>query len=270
MPWQWNNWAAGERMLIARTYILATLDLHRYLISEGVSAEPARSARSVHFDVDASRYAPELHADVHYPQPESGNAEAKIKPRRREGPAHGQDRQPALVRPAQRRGGRGIYTVSLTRAGRRPRGGPRRDARLRLQRRCHRRGRPQARLDRPASSPSYRPATASAARSSLRVPGGDYETFKERQPDASESSLLYLFFILILVVEQAMAVHLSYHSPRRASRARRGRCPRRRRRRRRDLPFSASRERAALHRLGLRWLNDASMNTTSITDRDKR
>ena len=45
-----------------------------------------------------------------------------------------------------------------------------------------------------------------------RVTGDNWETFKERQPDASESSLLYLFFMLILVVEQAMAVHLSYHS----------------------------------------------------------
>jgi hypothetical protein len=36
-------------------------------------------------------------------------------------------------------------------------------------------------------------------------------TFQEKQPDASESPWLYLFFILILVVEQAMAVHLSYH-----------------------------------------------------------
>ncbi len=46
----------------------------------------------------------------------------------------------------------------------------------------------------------------------LRFPGSDsYEEFKEKQPDASESPWLYLFFIIILVVEQAMAVHLSYH-----------------------------------------------------------
>ena len=30
-------------------------------------------------------------------------------------------------------------------------------------------------------------------------------------PDASESPWLYLFFLVILVVEQAMAVHLSFH-----------------------------------------------------------
>ena len=30
-------------------------------------------------------------------------------------------------------------------------------------------------------------------------------------PDASESPWLYLFFLVILVVEQALAVHLSFH-----------------------------------------------------------
>ena len=45
----------------------------------------------------------------------------------------------------------------------------------------------------------------------LRSPGDNYEVYKERQPDASESPWLYLFFILILVVEQALAVHLSFH-----------------------------------------------------------
>jgi hypothetical protein len=45
----------------------------------------------------------------------------------------------------------------------------------------------------------------------LRAPGDDYESLKERQPDASESPWLYLFFIIVLVVEQAMAVHLSFH-----------------------------------------------------------
>ncbi len=46
----------------------------------------------------------------------------------------------------------------------------------------------------------------------IRTPGdaGDYE-FADKQPDASESPLLYLFFIIILVAEQAMAVHLSFH-----------------------------------------------------------
>jgi hypothetical protein len=41
--------------------------------------------------------------------------------------------------------------------------------------------------------------------------GDSFESFKKRDSDLSESPWLYLFFLLILVAEQAMAVHLSYH-----------------------------------------------------------
>ncbi len=41
--------------------------------------------------------------------------------------------------------------------------------------------------------------------------GDSFEAFKKRDADLSESPWLYLFFLLILVAEQAMAVHLSYH-----------------------------------------------------------
>jgi hypothetical protein len=45
----------------------------------------------------------------------------------------------------------------------------------------------------------------------IRTPGEVVEAAREEQPDTSKSPLLYLFFIIILVVEQAMAVHLSHH-----------------------------------------------------------
>jgi hypothetical protein len=45
----------------------------------------------------------------------------------------------------------------------------------------------------------------------LFSPGDPMDVFKNREPDASESPWLYLLFILILVVEQALAVHLSFH-----------------------------------------------------------
>jgi hypothetical protein len=45
----------------------------------------------------------------------------------------------------------------------------------------------------------------------LRSPGDTYEEYKNKMPDASESPWLYLLFLLILVVEQALAVHLSFH-----------------------------------------------------------
>ncbi len=45
----------------------------------------------------------------------------------------------------------------------------------------------------------------------LRAPGDSYEEYKNKMPDASESPWLYLLFLVILVVEQALAVHLSFH-----------------------------------------------------------
>jgi hypothetical protein len=45
----------------------------------------------------------------------------------------------------------------------------------------------------------------------LHAPGDRYDAFKSRMPDASESPWLYLVFLLVLLVEQALAVHLSFH-----------------------------------------------------------
>ncbi len=54
-------------------------------------------------------------------------------------------------------------------------------------------------------------AESQVGKIALRSPGDDYAAFKNKQPDASESPWLYVFILLILVVEQALAVHLSFH-----------------------------------------------------------
>jgi hypothetical protein len=45
----------------------------------------------------------------------------------------------------------------------------------------------------------------------LRAPGDTFEAYKNKMPDASESPWLYLVFLVVLIVEQALAVHLSFH-----------------------------------------------------------
>ncbi len=45
----------------------------------------------------------------------------------------------------------------------------------------------------------------------LRSPGERDEVVKPREPDLSELPWLFLIFLIVLIVEQAMAVHLSYH-----------------------------------------------------------
>jgi hypothetical protein len=63
----------------------------------------------------------------------------------------------------------------------------------------------------PAGAAANRPAEGGKGKVLLFAPGDDITGFKAKDPDASESPWLYLFFILILVVEQALAVHLSFH-----------------------------------------------------------
>ena len=46
----------------------------------------------------------------------------------------------------------------------------------------------------------------------LRNPGSGWgSTLADRQSDLSESAWFYLLFLVILVIEQALAVHLSFH-----------------------------------------------------------
>ena len=64
---------------------------------------------------------------------------------------------------------------------------------------------------RAATSWSGRARDSKAGTILLRAPGDTYEAYKNKMPDASESPWLYLFFLVILIVEQALAVHLSFH-----------------------------------------------------------
>jgi len=60
----------------------------------------------------------------------------------------------------------------------------------------------------------YRKKKTEEARSgkiALSGPGEEITLFKARDPDISESPWLYLLFLIILVIEQALAVHLSFH-----------------------------------------------------------
>ncbi len=57
------------------------------------------------------------------------------------------------------------------------------------------------------------PANASPERGkvTLRHPDSDFREFEMRQSDWSESPWLFLIILLVLIVEQALAVHLSFH-----------------------------------------------------------
>ncbi len=203
----WNNWGAGE-ISIQPLYPLFLLQLQRFLVSEGQA--PQRTlGEEVRFTLDANRYAPQF-AWTFAGQPDlSMDPPPKVQPETEKGPLTKEGNQMTFALTNVRRPG--VYRVSLTLLG----DGPEED---RQEVRAFAYNVDAAaegdlkRANRDRLEPELPPGDAKRGKLMLRVPGESYDTFKERQPDASESSLLYLFFILILVVEQAMAVHLSFHT----------------------------------------------------------
>jgi hypothetical protein len=204
---QWNNWGAGDRV-VSDLYPIFLIDLHKYLISEG-QAPNRVLGEEVSYQLDPSRYDPKF-SYTFEAQPNIGLESAKSELKREKGNMTKTDNLFAFALQGVREPG--VYRVSHTLLG----DGPEEDrqevrafafnvdatAESDLKRAARERLEPEM----PGGDSSKR------GKLTIRAPGGDsYQEFKEKQPDASESPWIYLFFIIILVVEQAMAVHLSYH-----------------------------------------------------------
>lgn len=202
---QWNNWGAGDR-IVSNLYPLFLLDVHRFMISEGQAPNRVLGEETT-FAVDAARYMP----DVSYtfePQPDVSVAAAKIEPEREKGVMEKQENLLSFALKDVKRPG--VFRVTLTQLGE----GPLED---RQETRAY-----AYNVDATAESdlkragrerllPDLPPGDAKRGKLALLTPTESFDQFQEKTPDASESPWIYLFFILILVVEQAMAVHLSYH-----------------------------------------------------------
>ncbi|MFQ3591985.1 MAG: BatA domain-containing protein [Gemmataceae bacterium] len=203
---QWNNFGSGG--LVSTFYPLFLLDTHRYMISEGLAPNRLLGEETT-FTLDAARYLPEV-SYTFEPQPDVGLQAGKLEPEREQGVMEKQGNQLEFALRGAATHRPGVYRVTLTQQG---------DGALedRQEVRAYaynvdalaesdlkRAGRD--RLD-----PEFPPGNSKRGKLMLLTPNESFETLQEKQPDASESPWLYLFFILILVVEQAMAVHLSYH-----------------------------------------------------------
>jgi hypothetical protein len=203
---QWNNWGAGEKV-VSLTYPVLLLYLQRYLVAEGQT--PNRVVgEGVELSFDPARYESKV-TWTFLPQPDL-DSEVATKPVEEPGKAEMTLVDKSLQFQFKDNRRPGVFRMNFVLKG----DGPEED---RLERRAiafnvpataegdlKRAGRD--RLDLSAKDKGGKTVTAV-----LRAPGDNYEALKERQPDASESPWLYLFFIIILVVEQAMAVHLSFH-----------------------------------------------------------
>ncbi|MFO0878924.1 MAG: BatA domain-containing protein [Gemmataceae bacterium] len=204
----WNNWGAGERA-VSEMYPLFLLDLHRHLISEG-QAPQRILGEEVRFSVDATRYAPQ-YSLTFVPQPDLTAEGARLAPDTEKNLQLTKDGNQLNFAFTDRVRGPGVVKVNLTLLGEGPEE-DRQEVRAFAYNVDAMAEGDLKRASRDRLEPELPPGPPTRGKLVLRVPGESYETFKERQPDASESSLLYLFFLIILIAEQAMAVHLSYHT----------------------------------------------------------
>jgi hypothetical protein len=206
----WNNWAAGEKV-VSTWYPLFMMDLQRYLISEG-QAPNRLVGETIAFPLDPKRYE-RKYSYKFLGQPDMELAGQKDGDKVEEEKGKGEmavqkDKTLAFNFKDTRRPG--ILTVDLTLVGEGPED-ERKETRayafnVDALKESNLKRADKDRLD---QSQSFRSSGKGSL--ALLVPGDSFDAFKERVPDASESPWLYLFFIIILIVEQAMAVHLSFH-----------------------------------------------------------
>ncbi len=205
---QWNNWGAGED-IVTPSYAKFLIDLLGYLISEGEAPQRLLGEDEI-LRLDPKRYTSKYKVNF-FPQPNLSQegGEGGVRPETLEGnmlPKNNEFELPLtnITKP-------GVYRVNLTLLGDGPEQERQEMRAFAFNVDAIREGNLK-RASRDRLDPESLTSEAGHGKLVLRVPGESYDTFKERQPDASESSLLYLFFILILIVEQAMAVHLSFHT----------------------------------------------------------
>jgi hypothetical protein len=201
---QWNNFGSGE--LVSTLYPLFLLDVHRFMISEGQAPNRLLGEETT-LSVDAARYLPEI-SYTFEPQPDVAIQAGRVEAETEQGVMELQGTQLNFNLKDTKRPG--VYRVTLTQQG----DTPLEDRQEVLAYAYNVDALAESDLKRAGRDrldPELPPGDSKRGKLTVLSPNESFEAFQEKQPDASESPWLYLFFILILVVEQAMAVHLSYH-----------------------------------------------------------
>jgi hypothetical protein len=209
----WSDWAGGS--LASPTYPVVMLELQKFLTSGGGDSDRIIGI-PLPIEVDSSRFdarircffQPEVRENAPGKSPNQGNPGSErglIGLGEQTGGASG-GRLNFLFNGSWKNGP-GLYLFDLTRLG--EDGNP--NAALKPDQRAY-----VFNLD-PRESDLRRAAREDLERIApaaikVRAPGSGWATeLANRQNDLSESPWFYLIFFLILVAEQALAVHLSYH-----------------------------------------------------------
>jgi hypothetical protein len=203
----WNNWAEGE-IIVQATFPKFMMNLQRFLISEG-QAPNRIVGEPLELQFDPARYDRKV-SYTFLAQPNL----LTFKENEQQVPVKGQNSMTLgadkmLAFSFNDAKVPGLYKFQFTLLG----DGPEDDRREARDYAFNVDASKESNLKRATRERLDQEITKKDGAGSVVVRGtGDtFENFKERQPDASESPWLYLFFILILVAEQAMAVHLSFH-----------------------------------------------------------
>jgi hypothetical protein len=203
----WNNLAEGEN-LVSQFYPLLLQDLQRYLVAEA-QAPNRVVGENLEMTFDANRYVPQVNW-IFVPQPDLAPVvAAKVEEEKDKAVMDKAGnvltfRYKNALRP-------GVYRFEFTLIGDGPED-DRKEVRAYAYNVDANQESDLKRAARDRMEPTIPGDASQRGTLTIRTPGeGGYVEFKEKQPDASESPWLYLFFIIILVVEQAMAVHLSFH-----------------------------------------------------------
>lgn len=200
----WNDWGSGPS---SWSYTPFFMDLQRWLISSGDDLNRL-AGESVKIELDAGHYQNKMKMSF-IPQRDLDKSkfEEKIKPR--EYPERTLPMKDNVLTLDFRESGEpGVYTFQFYPNSK--------DAASQTEERSF-----AFNLDSAKESDLRRAARdklehrrardSKAGTIVLRSPGDTFEEYKNKMPDASESPWLYLLFLIILVVEQALAVHLSFH-----------------------------------------------------------
>jgi hypothetical protein len=206
---RWNQWGAGPAQW---TYPNFIRPMQAFLSSQGGSLNRVLAIGDVWSQaVEKDRYKPDVTV-MFMPQEQKRNAEGQlVAPKPQERPnvrlaTRGEhqwldyDVSPAGAREP------GVYTFALT-----PKNDPTPDLvavayNVDAERESDLTRTAQEKLERPEDTKN--PKQGKVA---LLSPGEGFPEFKTQEQDVSEREWLYLLALVLLVCEQAMAVHLSYH-----------------------------------------------------------
>jgi hypothetical protein len=204
----WNDWGGGSAVTF--TYVPFLMDLQRWMTSQGDDLNRL-AGDSITLQFDAAKYLPRVKRRFQ-PQPEPDpDARGRDTPKAEESeqplPMTGNTLTFELS-DARRPG---VYFFEFFPNAKDGAAAGQTEVRayafnIDAGRESDLRRAARDKLERPRAGKDNKTGTVM-----VRAPGDNYDLYKNRKPDASESPWLYLFFLVILVVEQALAVHLSFH-----------------------------------------------------------